>query len=146
VCVESVCQVPPSFDSFEPGNVERIYEAECRFDELPVWRFFDWKATTPATNSFIEFWAESASHPDGFSSLPAAPTAVSDGRVVYLGKASGTGSSTWTGNDVGALFDAARLTQYPYLKVTMRFAPNQELTASPLLSDFRMNFSCVPAQ
>jgi hypothetical protein len=32
------------------------------------------------------------------------------------------------------------------VKITMRLAPNEELTASPVLHDFRLNYSCVPGQ
>lgn len=147
VCVNSVCEPPPNFDTYQPANVERIYHATCDFDSLPVWRFFDWQATSPNTNSAIEFYAESAADPDDFLTLPVAPTAVSNSRIVYLGRAHGTGSGgAWVGNNVGALLSQAGLVGYEYVKITMRFIPNTELTASPVLHDVRFSYSCPPSQ
>lgn len=147
VCVDSVCEPPPDFDTYQPANVERIYNATCSFDALPVWRFFDWKATTPDTDSAIEFYAQSAPSMEDFVTLPAAPTAVTDSSVVYLGSAQGAGGNgAWVGNDVGALLRQAGLVGHAYVKITMRFTPNAELTASPVLHDVRFSYSCPPAQ
>lgn len=147
VCVDSVCESPPDFDTYQPANVERIYHATCSHEALPVWRFFDWKATTPATASAIEFYAQSAANPDDFVDVPEAPTAVTDSRVVYLGSAIGAGSGAfWVGNDVGASLAQAGLVGHEYAKITMRFVPNAELTASPVLHDVRFSYSCPPSQ
>jgi hypothetical protein len=32
------------------------------------------------------------------------------------------------------------------LKITIRMVPNDELTASPTLTNWRQNYSCVPAE
>jgi hypothetical protein len=52
----------------------------------------------------------------------------------------------WTGNDVGARLAQAGLVGYEYVKITMRFVPNAELTATPVLNDARFSFSCPPSQ
>jgi hypothetical protein len=33
-----------------------------------------------------------------------------------------------------------------FLKITVRFIPNDEQTASPVLNDWRQIYSCVPAE
>jgi len=33
-----------------------------------------------------------------------------------------------------------------YLKITVRFIPNNEGTASPVLKNWRQSYSCVPAE
>lgn len=146
LCIDSVCAAPPSFDSFSPGNVARVYQGQCRFDAAPVWRFFDWQASTPETGSFIQFYAETASDPADFRDLPVAPQSVNTPGVVYLGAASGPSDGGWIGNDIGALFDAAGVPQREYVKITMRLSPNEELTESPVLHDFRLSYSCPPTQ
>jgi hypothetical protein len=127
--------------------VERIYQAQCSFEALPVWRFFDWKATTPPTNSAIEFYAQAAPKTSDLLTLPEYPALVIDSRVVYLGRAQGASTAGfWTGNDVGALLAQAGLVGHEYVKITMRFIPNMELSASPVLNDVRFSFSCPPQQ
>jgi hypothetical protein len=47
---------------------------------------------------------------------------------------------------VGAALVAANLKSQQYLKVTIRMVPNNQLTASPTLTNWRQNYSCVPAE
>lgn len=147
VCVDSKCEPPPNFDSFLPANAERIYRASCDVEALPVWRFFDWKATTPSTDSAIEFYAQTAKKVSDFVTVPTYPLPVTNSSIVYLGRAFGSSApGLWTGTDVGSKLAQAGLVGYEYVKVTMRFIPNLELTATPVLNDVRFSFSCPPSQ
>jgi hypothetical protein len=41
---------------------------------------------------------------------------------------------------------ASPLKSQQYLKITVRFSPNDEHTLSPVLNDWRQSYSCVPAE
>jgi hypothetical protein len=147
VCTSGVCQEPPPIATYFPSNLERIYEGVCIDpSQAPVWRFFDWQAVTPPTNSFIEFYAQSVADPDDFVTLPPAPLLVSDPNVVFLGAAIGASPAGWEGSDVSAALNAEGLPSLAYLKITMRFHPNTDDDAAPVLTDWRQNYSCLDAQ
>jgi len=129
-----------------PANYERVYQATCDSGAKPVWRFFDWQTVTPSNNSKIEFYAQTSATGTDFATLPNYPTAVSTAGVVTLGTATGAPITSWVGADVGAKLVTAGFKSQQYLKVTMRLVPNTQLTASPTLTNWRQNYSCVPAE
>jgi PA14 domain len=145
-CVANVCTKPPPLPSYVPTNFTRRYTAECGRGTKPVWRFFDWKAETPPTDSYIEIYAESSDDPSSFQVLPVAPTAVSLPGVVKVATITGATVTGWVGQDVGALLTAAKLPQRKYLNITARLAPNAKKTASPKLTDWRQAYSCPPQE
>jgi len=130
----------------QPANFERNYNAVCGTGTKPIWRFFDWEDITPASNSKIEFYAQTSATGGDFATVPNYPTMVSIAGVVKLGTASGAPNPTWIGADVGAALSAASFKSQQYLKVTIRMVPNDELTKSPTLTNWRQNYSCVPAE
>jgi hypothetical protein len=65
---------------------------------------------------------------------------------VKLGTASGASNTTWIGGDVEARLLDAGFKSQTYLKVTIRMVPNDALSASPTLTNWRQNYSCVPAE
>jgi PA14 domain-containing protein len=146
VCLTGACKPPPDILLPAPANYERSYEAMCEAGTKPVWRFFDWQTITPSANSKIEFYAQTSTKNTGFATLPVYPAAVSIAGVVKLGTASGASNTSWVGTDVGATLIAAGLKSQQYLKVTMRMVPNDALSASPTLTNWRQNYSCVPAE
>jgi hypothetical protein len=146
-CIGAVCSVPPTVLAFAPSNYERIYEADCAEGSKPVWRFFDWKAVTPDTNSELEFYAETQTDPTLFATLPDYPTAVLADDVVFLGTASGPTLTDWVGVSVSERLEADKmLKSQQYLKITIRFVPNSEHTESPVLKNWRQSYSCEPAE
>jgi hypothetical protein len=149
VCFTGTCSPPPAIMSLSPANYERSYTAVCGTGTKPVWRFFDWETVTPNTNSKIEFYAQTSTTGTDFATLPAYPAMVTVGSatgVVKLGTATGAPNTTWIGTDVGAALVAIGLKSQLYLKVTIRIVPNDELTASPTLTNWRQSYSCVPAE
>jgi hypothetical protein len=146
VCLTGTCSPPPPILILGPANYERTYRAVCDAGTKPVWRFFDWQTVTPNTGSKIEFYAQTSATGSDFATLPVSPTNVTTGGVVKVGTATGAPITNWTGGDVGALLLAAGLKSQQYLKVTIRIVPNNELTASPTLTNWRQNYSCVPAE
>ncbi len=54
----------------------------------------------------------------------------------------------WTGVDVDGALQSLNppVKSQQYLKITVRFIPNDEGTASPVLNDWRQIYSCVPAE
>jgi hypothetical protein len=146
ICIAATCSQPPQVLAVAPANYERIYQADCAEGSKVVWRFFDWKTVTPATGSKLEFLAETEADPTLFATLPPAPTPVTADGVVLVGTASGAPVTVWTGNEVNGLLTDKKLKSQLYLKITVRFSPNTEHTASPILTDWRQSYSCVPAE
>jgi PA14 domain-containing protein len=146
ICVGAVCGEPPPVIAILPQNYERIYRSDCMPGSKVVWRFFDWQTVTPAQGSRLEFFAETQADPTQFSTLPVAPNAVSSDTVVSVGTATGDPITVWTGNAVAPLLEERMLKSQEYLKITVRFVPNTEFNASPILKDWRQSYSCVPAE
>ena len=146
VCLTGSCSPPPPILILGPANYERNYQALCDSGSKPVWRFFDWQTVTPNTGSKIEFYAQTSATGSDFATLPVYPAMVNTPGVVKIGTATGAPITSWTGSDVGALLLAAGYKSQGYLKVTIRLVPNNELTASPTLTNWRQNYSCVPAE
>jgi hypothetical protein len=146
VCLSGKCAPPPPILLLTPANYERKYEAVCQSPSKAVWRFFDWQTITPAANSKLEFYAQSSATGSDFATLPAYPTTVSIPGVVKLGTASGAPNTTWIGSDVGALLIDAGFKSQQYLKVTIRMVPTDDLHTAPTLTNWRQNYSCVPAE
>ena len=146
VCSGALCTSPPPVAAILPQNYERIYHADCMDGSKVVWRFLDWQTITPPTGSRLEFYAETQADPNQFSTLPVAPNPVSSDSVVSVGTASGAPIAIWTGNAVDPLLQEKMLKSQEYLKVTVRFVPNDEFSASPILKDWRQSYSCVPAE
>ena len=142
----AVCSAPPPVAGVVPQNYERIYRSDCMDGTKVVWRFFDWQTVTPPTGSSIEFFAETQADPSEFATLPVAPNGVTSDTVVKVGSASGAPVTVWTGNAVEPLLAAKMLKSQEYLKITIRFLPNTEFSASPILKDWRQSYSCVPAE
>lgn len=146
VCVSAQCQAPPAVLAVGYQNYERIYHSDCPDGTKVVWRFFDWQTVTPATDSRLEIFAETQVDPTMFSVLPVAPNTVTAVGVVSVGTVTGPPVTVWTGNAVDPLLRAQMLKSQEYLKITVRFVPNTERTASPILKDWRQSYSCVPAE
>jgi len=146
VCVGAVCSLPPPVIGVAPQNYERVYHSDCPDGTKVVWRFFDWQTETPATDSRLEFFAETSADLNQFSTLPVAPNAIMSDTVVSLGWASGDPVTVWTGTAVEPLLRDKMLKSQEYLKITVRFMPNTEGNASPILKDWRQSYSCVPAE
>ncbi|HYP77237.1 MAG TPA: PA14 domain-containing protein [Polyangiaceae bacterium] len=146
VCLTGTCSPPPPILLPAPANYERNYQATCGTGTKVVWRFFDWQTITPSANSKIEFYAQTSAKGSDFASLPTYPAMVTTPGVVKLGTASGAPNTSWIGSDVGALLLAAGFKSQQYLKVTIRMVPNDALSASPTLTNWRQNYSCVPAE
>ncbi len=146
VCITGSCAPPPPILVPSPANYERVYTAVCDNGSKPVWRFFDWEDITPNTNSKIEFYGQTSATGTDFATLPNYPAMVSTPGVVAIGTASGAPNTTWIGGDVGAKLVAAGYKSQKYLKVTIRMVPNDELSKSPTLTNWRQNYSCVPAE
>jgi len=146
ICAGALCTPSPPVSAVRPQNYERIYHSDCMDGSKVVWRFFDWQTVTPATDSSIEFFAETQADPGLFSSLPVAPNAVASDTVVKVGTATGAPVTIWTGNAVEPLLEDKNLKSQEYLKITIRFVPNTEANASPILKDWRQSYSCVPAE
>jgi hypothetical protein len=145
VCLTGACSPPPPILNLGPANYTRDYLAVCDAGTKAVWRFFDWETITPSSNSRIEFDAQTSATGTDFTTVAKYPAAVS-APVAKLGTAIGAPNPTWIGADVGAALIAAQVTSQPFLRVTMRMVPNDELTASPTLTNWRQAYSCVPAE
>lgn len=146
VCLAAQCQAPPDVLAVSYQNYERVYHSDCPDGTKVVWRFFDWQTVTPATDSRLEIFAETQADPTMFSVLPVAPNAVTAPGVVFVQTITGPPVTVWTGNAIDPLLQDQMLKSQEYLKITVRFVPNTERTASPILKNWRQSYSCVPAE
>jgi len=126
-----------------PANYVRTYSAVCGAGTKAVWRFFDWQTITPNSNSKIEFYAQTSATGTDFTTLGNYPAAVA-APAVKIGTATGAPNTTWIGADVGAALSAAKVTSQPFLQITIRTVPNDELFPSRTLTNWRQDYSCVP--
>jgi hypothetical protein len=147
VCDDGVCVKPPAFSKYGAANFTRIYESSCAPGKKVDWTFFDYKASVPAVGGVLEFWAESADNMADFHTLPVYPTAVNIDGVALLGTQGPPGDlSDWTRITLDQPLEAGGVVERKYLKITIRFAPNQAGIAAPLLTEWRQSFSCPPAE
>jgi hypothetical protein len=147
VCDDGICAKPPALVRFTAANYERIYESNCAPGRQPNWTFVEYKASVPETGGALEFFAESADAMADFHTLPAGPGAVTTDGVVLLGSQGPPGSLTeFTTLPMDAAFEAANAPDRKLLKLTVRFVPNNNGTAAPVLQDWRLSFSCPPAE
>ncbi len=148
VCVAAACQKPPPVLVIGYVNYERIYHSDCPDGTKVVWRFFDWKAKTPPSNSKMEVFAETEADPATFVTLPIAPNVNTSPDVVHVADITMSNPTTWVGAAVSDALAAnmKQLKSQAYLKITVRFLANDEHTLSPILLDWRQSYSCVPAE
>jgi hypothetical protein len=147
VCDEGICAKPPPLIRFNAANYERIYESNCGPGKQANWTFFEYKASVPEVGGALEFYAESADKMADFHALAVSPAAVDTPGVVLLGSEAPPGDLTkYRTLPMDAPFKNANAADRKLLKITVRFVPNNGGTASPVLSDWRLSFSCVPAE
>jgi hypothetical protein len=147
ICDDGICAMPPALARFSAANFERVYESECDSGKKVDWTLFEYKATAPEVGGSLQFYAESADTAAELHTLPTGPTAVTQAGVVHLGTQLPPGDLTkWTTVPLDKLLEEAEVVDRKFLKITMRFIPNQNGTAAPVLSDWRQSFSCPPAE
>lgn len=147
VCDDGVCLKPPPLSLYKPANFERVYESSCGAGNKVDWTFFDYKASVPAVGGSLEFYAESADNMADFHTLPAYPSAVSIKGVALLGVQGAPGDlMKYTRITLDKPLTDAGIVERRYLKITVRFVPNQGATAAPVLTDWRQSFSCPPGE
>jgi hypothetical protein len=147
ICDDGICAKPPALARFNAANFERVYQSECASGKKVDWTLLEYKATAPEVGGSLQFYAESADTAAELHALPAGPTAVTEAGVVHLGTQLPPGDLTkWTTIPLDQLLEDAGVVDRKFLQITMRFIPNQNGTASPVLSDWRLSFSCPPAE
>lgn len=147
VCDDGICARPPPLMLFGAANYERIYESNCEPGKRVNWTFFEYKASVPEVGGSLQFFAESADAPSDFHTLPASPAEVDTPGVVLLGDEPPPGELTkYRTLPMDEPFAAANAPDRAFLKITVRFVPNSSRTAAPVLSDWRLSFSCPPAE
>jgi hypothetical protein len=147
VCDDGLCVKPPAFAKYQPANFERIYESSCSAGTKVEWTFFDYKASVPAVGGALQFYAESADNVADFETVPVYPAPVNLTGVALLGSQGPPGDLTsFTTIAEDAPLDAAEVVERKYLKITIRFIPNDTGIAAPILSEWRQAFSCPPGE
>jgi hypothetical protein len=124
---------------YSTQTFEREYVAKCAAGFKVAWRFFEWQATIPDGTS-IDLSVQSKPQDDAIYE----PTFGAD-----LGSISETtAADEWVhGEDtVDEVLASADVGSRSYLKVSMTFNPDADGTTSPLLSAWRQNYDCVPAE
>jgi len=137
VCNGSGMCANPVFYSTQ--TFEREYVAECDPGYKVAWRFFEWQATIPDDTS-IDLSVQTKSQDDAVYE-PVAGASL--GSITET-----TDAGEWVhGEDtVDEVLASADVGSRSYLKVSMTFNPDSDGTISPLLSAWRQNYDCLPAE
>ncbi|HYP90064.1 MAG TPA: dickkopf-related protein, partial [Polyangiaceae bacterium] len=147
VCSEGACIAPLGFANYSPANFERVYASVCPQGQNVDWTFFDFKARVPSGGGALELYAESSDDPTKFHKLPPYPADIEIDGVALLGIQGPPGDLTnYTRITLDQPLGEASVVERKYLKVTIRFVPNEAGTAAPLLSEWRQSFSCPPSE
>jgi hypothetical protein len=147
ICDDGICAKPPVLTRFNAANYERVYESNCGPGQQVDWTLFEFKASVPDVGGALEFYAETADKTADLQKLPVSPTPVTQDGVVLLGTQLPPGDlSKWVTKPLDQLFKDEELVDRKFLKITIRFIPNETGTAAPVLSDWRQFFSCPPSE
>jgi hypothetical protein len=147
ICDDGICAKPPVLTRFNAANYERVYESNCGTGQKVDWTLFEFKATAPDVGGELQFYAESAENAADLQKLPVGPGPVTAAGVVLLGRQLPPGDLTkWITIPLDQLFENKQIVDHKFLKITIRFIPNQDGTAAPVLSDWRQSFSCPPSE
>jgi hypothetical protein len=147
ICDDGICAKPPVLARFNAANYERVYASDCAPGQKADWTLFEYKASAPEVGGALQFYAESADDAAELHTLPVSPTPVTQAGVVLLGTQLPPGDlSKWVTIPLDQLLEDAEVPDRKFLKITVRFIPNQNGTAAPVLSDWRQTFSCPPGE
>jgi hypothetical protein len=147
VCDDGICSKPPPLIRYNASNYERIYDSNCAAGQMPDWTLFEYKASAPDVGGGLQFYAESVDNMADFQTLPVGPTPVTQAGVVALGTQLPPGDLTkWVTIPLDKRLKDAEVPDRRYLKITVRFIPNDNGTASPVLSDWRQSYRCPPSE
>ena len=134
--------VPPPPPPLPTGVVfVRDYEAVCAMGSKPVWQPFQWQAQVPAGTS-ISFKAATAAN---LADLPE-PPAGAPPATAAIGTANAT-TTVWTSDPDTVdknLEDDTGQASKKFLRVFMTF--NTTAVQSPILSNWRQLYDCIPVE
>jgi hypothetical protein len=138
-----VCAVPPPPFPYKDTVYTRDYAANCPVGYTPIWRFFDWNATTPG-NSDIVFSVGTA------TTEAMLPATIGAAGVVPLGKAPMVPPSSASGQmgaDMGVALKAGGQPEtYNYVRVFADFQPTSDDSQVPTLSSWSATYDCQAAE
>jgi len=140
ICDDGLCVKPPALAGYAPANFERVYASNCAAGRKPNWTFFDYDATVPEGTK-LEFYAESADDPAEFHKLAPYPSTIDTEGVAFIGSSADASPLA-----LDAALQSANVVQRKYLKITIRFIPNESGSAAPVLTAWRQLFSCPPGE
>jgi len=129
---------PPSPPTLPSQSFTRDYQAVCASGYRPEWEFFSWQAEVPS-GATIDFQAQTAAAQEDLATAP----------MVGAGSAIAT-TATWTSDPNTVEYHlehdipSNRLTSQSWLRITMNFNPNGPV--SPILTNWRQTFDCIPAE
>jgi hypothetical protein len=146
ICDDGLCAKPPALAAYSPANFERIYASNCADGRKPHWTFFDYEATVPE-GAKLEFYAESADDPAEFHKLAPYPSTIDTEGVARIGEqGSPSDPNRFVPLALDAPLQAANIVQRKYLKITIRFVPDESGSAAPILKEWHQFFSCPPGE
>lgn len=130
-CIQGLCKSPAASQYVEAPFV-RDYEAVCGPGEAPVWTLYLWKASTPDDSS-IEFSAQTADTQGGLAGAPKVALATAKNQ-----------NNNWNFTDVGSKLPQG--VSKKYLRITALLKPSSDGTLAPSLSDWTMQYDCIPSE
>ena len=138
-CSNGACAPPPPIVNYVQSTFVREFTAVCAAQKRPIWRWFDWQASTPNGTS-ISFKAATKEKP---ADVYGADVAI--GAMIPPPNQ----TVTWTSGPKtvdDALLANAQVSR-TMLRVTMTLTPKTTApTAAPILTNWRQGYDCVDAQ
>lgn len=122
---------PPQPPYTKPATFVRDYDAVCPYQQVPVWRFFDYMTQTPSDSS-ITFSAQTADTQQGLAAATPA----------QLSKVTGAPIVSWTGVDVSTKLSTK---SKDWLRITMTLNPSTDGYSAPTVTNWRQLYDCVDA-
>ncbi len=126
-CIQGLCKVPV-FVQYQPGTFVRDFDPQCPAGTHVTWTYYQWKAYTPGDSNIV-FDAQTADTVAGLNGAP---------KVSLLTAANQNGN--WTFVDVGSKIGQSK----NLLRVNATLNPSSDLTQAPMLTDWTMQYDCIP--
>jgi hypothetical protein len=124
-------------------TTSEVYEAACPgAGQKPQWGFLTYSATTPLDSS-IEFWVRAATTEMGLD--------IAKSQLVATAHASPTDTQLCSlsgpqGCPIDLFASLGNTAGYPFMQLDLKVNPSSNQSRTPMLDDWKVSYSCPPAE
>ena len=126
-CIQGLCAVP-NFIQYQSGTFVRDFDPQCPAGTHVTWSLYQWKAYTPGDSNIV-FDAQTADTIAGLTNAT---------KVSLITATNQNGN--WSFVDVGSKIGSSK----NYLRINATLNPSSDLTQAPMLTDWTMQYDCIP--